>query len=666
MQRSELAVVAEEIEASPEADAPIGRRAEPWVAIIEQFDESTAIRDPRALLDSFVGLIPEYLPHIGVLLEIDEPAGARLAAHRGLSAELVENLALDRVDGQLPGPVGPPVSVSGVESTPGIEGTFLLDGLRRAQVDGIVTMPVRIANEFPRGVLRLLVPEGAEIGGRELRFTRIFLKRLLLTLEHLWMSSQAEWAEARLQTIVDGAYDAIVTFGCDCRVESANRAASRLFGFSEREMAGRLIDIMIAPHERERTKALFTRMAPGLGRATISAVHEIEGRRKDGSLVFVDLSVNEIDGGRGFAVIMRDVTARKAAEARMLDADRLAVIGTLAAGLGHDMNNVLFPIRAHLNALSSNGKPIPKAKRELHFAEIRSSVSYLQHLADSLHCLALDPDGDGDGLGCTELGSWWSQSGPLLAKSLHRVSDIEVSIEPGVRPVNVPPHSLTRAVLNLLVNAGEAMPKGRVPSASKVCLRVRSGNGGAVLEVSDNGVGMTAEVVRRAFDMFFTTKTRGLGTGLGLPLVRRVVERAGGRIEIDSKPGVGTTIRLHLPFVEEAEDAPRLVAALRLVDGRAAAIIRGLLGMYGVEVCDEVAADDADVLIADAPSTTLQDAERWTSVHPPRQLILVGVPLAAVGARFEQLGLTVIRDPMDLQAIERGLDAALQLQIKEC
>jgi len=623
---------------------------------VTRFGDSLTSRDPMAVLSTFADCIRGFMGDAAVLVEIDDPNGTPLLVTRGMNEELVSGLMAANPEDILPGAYSEPLHVRDIATHRPLEGTLLLDTLERSGYRSMLAVPARVPTGPSRGVIRVLLRQSAELDDRHQRGITLFAQRMMLALEHIWLMQSAENSAARLQSIVESAYDAIITLGPGCLVETANRATLRLFGYAERELRGKSLDILFCTPIREgktiNPRALVDRFRLGL-------VHEVECRRRDGSIAYVDLTLSEIDGSRGYTAILRDVTARKSAEARLRDSDRLAVIGTLAAGLGHDMNNVLLPVRAHLNAIASTGR-MTGAERADHVERIRASVSYLQHLADSLHGLALDPDGDGDGdgLGTTDIAEWWESSGSLLSKSLHRSVMLECAIDTGIRRVNVAPHALTRAVLNLFVNASEAMPRDRSGHWPKVVLRARPLTSVLHLEVSDNGAGMTPEVLRRAFDMFFTTKVRGLGTGLGLPLVRRVVERAGGAVELDSRPGLGTTVRLVLPYSEEESPAERLLATVKMQDGRAASVLTGFLFACGVEIDSSVAMLDADIAVVEAARIVSDDIDRWIAAHPAQRLVVVGTPAASVQQSIERHGVTLITDTKDLAALERGLEIA--------
>ncbi|MFO0832209.1 MAG: PAS domain S-box protein [Phycisphaerales bacterium] len=360
-----------------------------------------------------------------------------------------------------------------------------------------------------------------------------------------------------LRSILDTVVDAVVTADGEGKIVSVNPAAERIFGWTAAQMLGQSVSMLMpAPHREEHDGYVERFLRTGEKRV-IGVGREVRGLRKDGTEFPAEVAVNQVDHRPLFVGLVRDITERKRAEAKVRASDRMALLGTLAAGLGHDMNNVLLPVRARLGALTASGREgwMPEADRE-HVAEVQRSVGYLQQLADSLHYLALDPEAESEGPtggGVTDLAHWWDQAGPMLCKAVPEGVQVESAFAPGLPGAKIAPHALTQAALNLIVNAGEAMPPDAERPRSRGLIRVwaQAGEGGTVhLGVSDNGLGMTEEVQRQAFDIFFTTKARGLGTGLGLFMVRRIAERAGGRAEIETHAGKGTTVTLVLPAGE--------------------------------------------------------------------------------------------------------------------
>lgn len=393
----------------------------------------------------------------------------------------------------------------------------------------------------------------------------------------------------RLQAIVDTAADAILTIDTTGRIESANRAAKQMLGFESDDLEG----------------APVSGVVPSLGPADASTIgrlltmrSEVTCRRRDGSTFPADLSVGEmrLDGARLATVILRDVSRRRAVEeelerhrlhleslvksrSRELDAsharlrvsERMASIGTLAAGLGHDIKNLIFPIQCRLDAVEAVIRS-PRAQTEL--VAVRRSLDYLRRLSDGLRLLVLDPAEHDPGHEVTELGPWWADVQPLLTRALPDDVTLAVGIAHDLPPVAVQPHSLTQAVLNLVVNAAEAM-EGR--GGIDICAEAEGDS--VRLTVTDDGPGMAPEVLKHALDPFFTTKSRGISTGLGLSLVRGIAEHARGSIDVQSAPAEGTTVTLTLPIspidVREAQRGvgsamitvadPRLAGSLEMV-----------------------------------------------------------------------------------------------------
>lgn len=242
---------------------------------------------------------------------------------------------------------------------------------------------------------------------------------------------------------------------------------------------------------------------------------------------------------------LEELVAERTAELRASHqqlrlAERLASVGTLAAGLGHDMNNLLFPVLCRLDALDAAGLDDQAAEE---VAQVRQSIEYLQQLSDGLRLMVLDPDDPDASRHTTDLRSWADEVAPLLRAALPRESTLEYDIPDDVPPIAVAPHRLTQAVYNLVVNASEAISRG-----GTITVRAEVQGEGRLVRVSvtDNGKGMPAEVAGRALEPFFTTKKRHLSTGLGLALVHGVATSAGGSVEIESSPGAGTTVTLNL------------------------------------------------------------------------------------------------------------------------
>ncbi|MCZ6653478.1 MAG: PAS domain S-box protein [Planctomycetota bacterium] len=346
-------------------------------------------------------------------------------------------------------------------------------------------------------------------------------------------------------------------------------------------------------------------------------------------------------------------TELKVSQARLRVADRLASIGTLTAGLGHDMNNVLFPIRCRLDAL--DWQRVPADLKDL-LEATGDTVTYLQQLCAGLRLLSADPQETQAAADVTSLASWWSQVSPLITKVPDRVK-LESRFPADLPPIQVAPHSLTQTILNLTINAGEAMPNGGLiriradQTRDQSLVRIR---------VTDEGVGMTQRVRLRAFDPFFTTKKRSLSTGLGLSLVHAIVTSAGGAVELESEPGRGTTVTLTFRIAQrcgtpaKALDRPSQGrATVSLGDQRIAAWVSSMLDSEGYEVhhAEDGQPADSFLWVTEPTADNLRTARRFSRARSGRQLVVLG----PAGADWDRLGAIVVHDIRDLEAIRSAV-----------
>lgn len=340
-------------------------------------------------------------------------------------------------------------------------------------------------------------------------------------------------------------------------------------------------------------------------------------------------------------------------------ADRLASIGTLTAGLGHDMNNMLLSMRCRLDAMQS--MDLPEAQRE-QIPPLQNSVDYLQQLTDGLLLFALDPEDGEASSATTDVNAWWWQVGSLLSRTVPKSVDFKASIFDPLPPLAVPSHRLTQAVLNLIVNAGEAVEDG-----GRVHLRIGIAEDGRFvrLRVIDNGCGMPEDVRQRVLEPFFTRKKRGLGTGLGLSLVRGVVQSAGGSIKIDSVPGRGTVMTLLLPSADAWRPLPScdgpatVTASVTISDARVATFLAVLLQGAGAEVIPSPSSGppSTDIWLVESDVARPTDIRSYLE-SADRRLILYPTTddKAAVDAPRRELpeaNVIVIHEPENFEAIRR-------------
>lgn len=279
---------------------------------------------------------------------------------------------------------------------------------------------------------------------------------------------------------------------------------------------------------------------------------------------------------------------------RLRAAERMAALGTLSAGIGHDIGNLLLPMRVHLDTLESS--PLPEQNRR-DVEGIRHAADYLNKLAYGLRLLSIDPAATSGKQPETSLQGWWPSVEPLFRHQLPRHVRLTSAIPADLPLVRVQPAALSQAVFNLVQNAGDALAKS--PHGSVHIGATLGGDGRVRLTVTDDGPGMTAEVRKHCTDPFFTTKTRAASTGLGLALVHGIAAQCGGELAIESEPGRGTTVTFALPARREddSETMPQTVAALTLSDPRRASFVAALLQNAGYAVERAIDAPREDALL---------------------------------------------------------------------
>lgn len=316
---------------------------------------------------------------------------------------------------------------------------------------------------------------------------------------------------------------------------------------------------------------------------------------------------------------------------------RLAMVGTLASGLGHDLRNVVMPVLLRLDVLTASPS-IPDAARA-DLAAIRQSVLHLKRLAGGLRLLSSDPRESSE-VQFTRLPAWWEEVCPLVVDALAANTVLEQEMPADLPQARVPPSALAQVMMNLAMNARRAMEDIERP-----VLRVAASVVGETvqIEVQDNGRGMDEETRERCFDPFFTTRPRELSTGLGLSTARALMAQYGGDLTVDEPAGEGSTFVMHLPTQSSAAQAgdrgdrtirffvsdSRQLAVLRLIARQ-----RGLREWGAGKGVDENAADfivgDAATLVAMRHGREgKRGNEKGRSLGPNTQLIAIGSPEAA-------------------------------------
>ncbi|MFC3990921.1 ATP-binding protein [Actinoplanes siamensis] len=380
----------------------------------------------------------------------------------------------------------------------------------------------------------------------------------------------AEAHRITLSTVVEHSDDAIIGLTPDGLVTAWNQGAERIFGYPTEEMIGQPVGVLADAgagdaHQRE----VLSRIREGARRVT----YETRRLRKDGAPVDVSLMVTPIRDHTGaltgISTVARDVTAAKehaerqrAVQERTQQAQRMESLGNLAGGVAHDFNNILAIIANYTEFALEETADRPEVHNDL--IQVRTAVERATNLTRQLLTFTR---GDAIQPRNVALNAVLAETQAMLERTIGE--HIHLVVAPSEVPLTVraDPGQLQQVLLNLAINARDAMPEGGslVLEANSAELDGDELNmqpplpAGryARLEISDTGEGMPPEVAERIFEPFFTTKPRGKGTGLGLATVYGIVTEAGGSVNLYSEPGVGTTFRIYLPLVDAPEDVTR-------------------------------------------------------------------------------------------------------------
>lgn len=384
--------------------------------------------------------------------------------------------------------------------------------------------------------------------------------------------TERKHAEAELQrqaVVFEMIGDAVFVMDLDGRIITSNPAATRLFGYTQAELAGRHVVML---HDPDLGGRLEETIQESLRRDHRWS-GELPFRRKDGRRGVADVVVvAQLDGdGRPMAWIgvNRDVTERRELEQQLRQSQRLEAVGQLAGGVAHDFNNLLMVISSYAAMLLEDLDAADARRvdiREIAKAAHRAAALTQQLLAFGRRQL-LQPR-------TLDLNHTVREMENMLRRLLAADIVLRTVLEPAPWPVHADAGQIEQVLMNLVINARDAMPRGgsiQVETANVEVGAATAGRDAALaippgayvrLAVSDSGVGMDAATLAHMFEPFFTTKDAGKGTGLGLATVYGIVTQSGGHVRCTSEPGFGTTFEIYLPRAQGAlAEAPEPFAS---------------------------------------------------------------------------------------------------------
>jgi PAS domain S-box-containing protein len=387
-----------------------------------------------------------------------------------------------------------------------------------------------------------------------------------MTLELRESRDRIDAERQRIRLILQNAYDAFLAIGPDARVTDWNAQATKLFGWTEEEALGRdAVELITAPEWRERWRGHFAAFIARGECALLAGPTEIKLADRHGRTLTVEIAVTAlpVPGGFGAVAFVRDIRPRKELEerererqqrlneARMaLDrSQKLEAVGKLTGGVAHDFNHILHIISANVQLMMRNEESTRKR-----LLNIMDAVERGKKLAEQLLAFArrqpLHPS-------VVNLAQLIERMDSLLHRAAGDAIEIVFTIPEGLWNTLVDPNQLENVLLNLVINARDAMNNEgriaialdnvRIDEASELALTNVAPGEYVKVDVSDTGSGMPPEVMERAFEPFFTTKPEGKGTGLGLSMAHGFVKQSGGHIRLASAPDQGTTVSIYLP-----------------------------------------------------------------------------------------------------------------------
>ena len=366
--------------------------------------------------------------------------------------------------------------------------------------------------------------------------------------------------EAHLRSILDTVPEAMIVIDEGGVVTSFSAAAAQLFGYDADEVIGRNVKMLMpAPYREEHDGYISRYLETGEARI-IGYGRVVKGLTKDGAVFPMELAVGETraSGKRIFTGFIRDLTARRKMEAELRQSQKMEAIGQLTGGIAHDFNNLLTVIAGNLEMLEAS---LNDARQREMLREAQDAVQDGAKLTGQLLAFGrrqpLNPKP-------TDVGPLVSNFAELLRRTLGELIELSIVTTGSAHLAVVDAPQLQNALLNLVINARDAMPDGgrltiEISHArldadyAQTYADVRTGRY-VLIAVTDTGEGMSEDVRERAFEPFFTTKPTGAGTGLGLSMVYGFVKQSGGNIQLDSELGRGATVRVFLPLAEVVRD----------------------------------------------------------------------------------------------------------------
>jgi two-component system NtrC family sensor kinase len=379
----------------------------------------------------------------------------------------------------------------------------------------------------------------------------IFANLAAAALSNASLYAQVRQSEERFRAVSESATDAIISADSMGRIASWNRGARELFGYTSDDIVGRPIELLVPIPYRDVVVSGMQRLAAAGQQRLCEKASELCGLTRDGREFPLELSLSswQTADGTFFSAIIRDITGRKQAEEELhrqreaaYQAERLATMGQLLAGIAHELNNPLSVVLGQASLLHADARGGLLAERA---QEILRAAERCARIVRNFLALARQRPPERQQV---HLNHVVQEVVELLAYTLRaNAVHVHLHLADELPPLWADPDQLHQVVLNLSTNAYQAMVETPTPRRLTFTTQFDDERARVILEVADTGPGILPEIATRIFEPFSTTKPLGVGTGLGLSLCKGIVEGHGGTISVESQSGHGAVFRIDLP-----------------------------------------------------------------------------------------------------------------------
>jgi len=465
-----------------------------------------------------------------------------------------------------------------------MEGSFCVGSILQPPADQRLSDALRRTCAHPDALHSVaLFADGRQRALVDLELAPLDDQHTLVTFKDVARRMRLESHVNRLVTAIDATPEVFFLTDAECRITFVNPAFHTLTGYDIESVLDRTDEFLRAPSEAEKISAYLAQVRQGR-----DWMGELVNIRSDGTPYQVEATISPISDMMGcfigYVACERDITARNKLEEdhrllqdQLFQSQKMEIIGTLAAGVAHDFNNLLQAIRGNTSLVIMESPPGSNVRHwggQINLAATRAAEITQQLLSFSRR--------SGEKSVVLDLNQIIHEAGQLARRTLRANVNLEIVLAPEPVPVKMELSRATQTLLNLCVNAQDAMPDGGTLTISNAVVLVpaevaarhdAAGGEFARCSVADTGCGIPANLLPRIFEAFFSTKEKGHGTGLGLSIVRRIMQEAGGFVDVESVVGHGATFRLYFPIARENLTAVARPAEVTLARGQGRVLV---------------------------------------------------------------------------------------------